>query len=292
MMPDPTTNLLGREWQTYTVFILLAIFASVGWLVLRVPREERGALFDCILGGVVGAVLAGRALHVAFWQAYFAQNRAQIWQVSDGSIEWHGALLGAIIGVGIVSRWRQVDLRWMARQAAWVIPLLGVAGWWGCAAGRCAYGDPVQLMSDYPLWMTWDAPDIYNVWEPRFAVQRLGASAAVGILALMLLLIWREWLPQRRAGLALLLISGVGFMLGFLRGDYAPVILGLRADQWLDGLTFLMGCGWLILAGQADGHGHTMPTLHSKLLAKMPDDYSSSKSSSSSPNNSSSNNSG
>lgn len=245
-MPNPTTAILGHPWQTYTLTLMIVLIGSVAWGVWRAPQGKRAATFDVCLGGVIGGVLVGRAVHVALWWAYFQQNTAQIWQLSDGSVDWRGALIGALVGAWGLSRWRSADVAWLARQAAWFVPLLATAGWWACAAGRCAYGAAVPFMSDYPPGMTWDAPDIYNVIEPRFAVQPMGAALSLIVWALMLLALRRDWFPRWRVGLALIMVSLISFGLGFLRGDTMPVWGALRADQWLDAGVALLGMGWIV----------------------------------------------
>lgn len=251
-MPNPTTIVFGHEWQTYTLALTLTLVACVAFIVLRAPQGQRGAVFDVCLGGLIGGVLVGRAIHVALWWGYFEQNTNQIWQLNDGSIDWHGAFIGAMIGVWLVSRWRKVDLAWLALQVAWLVPLLSMVGWWSCAAGRCAYGETVQFMSDFPIGTTWDAPDIYNVWEPRFAVQPLGYGFSFLVLVLMLAALQQKWLPHWRTGLAIILTGLIGFGLGFLRGDYVPFLGGLRADQWLDLGIIALGIVWIIITIRQD----------------------------------------
>ncbi len=81
-------------------------------------------------------------------------------------------------------------------------------------------------------------------------MQRAGAAFGLVLLALILLITWRGWLPGLRLWL-ILALTGVGlFFLGFFRADPTPMLLDHRADQVFDlGLllvsTVIGGLVWL-----------------------------------------------
>jgi len=89
---------------------------------------------------------------------------------------------------------------------------------------------------------------------PRFYTQSIGT-----LLALTLLLIERlaDWaartrkMPFNRFGLILALLSVGMFGIGFLRGDAALIVAGLRSDQWLDLITIVIALVLLVLLGRS-----------------------------------------
>jgi prolipoprotein diacylglyceryltransferase len=205
------------------------------------------------LAGIAGGLLVGRAVHVALNWAYFELERGEIWQLNAGGQDWRGAFLGALLGMWLMARLRDVPFDALLDGLAPVLPMIALAGWWGCGAAHCAYGKEVENLSFYPAWQVWEEADIYNLIAPRYATQRLGMILAWAALVIVLAVMWRGWLKWRRLWLALVLIAAGMFALGFLRGDYAVLLGGLRLGQWLDlALALLSIIG--LLKGIKTGH--------------------------------------
>ena len=233
-MLDSTLTFGPVTVQTMTLLLALAIAATAGSALRR--SERRGALADVMLGGLAGAVLLSRALHVLLNWAYFAYNTDEITRLHAGGLDWHGALVGALLGMVLAGRWRRVSVTALLDTLSPGLPLLALAAWGGCWAANCAYGAEVATLTAYPDPMAWEGPDIFGIYAPRFHTQLLGAGVATGLLLLAGLLAWRGWLRGRRFWLLLALLAASMFVLGFLRGDYAVAARGLRLDQWLDAL--------------------------------------------------------
>ena len=248
-MPDPFVTLGRFTLPTYTALLALGVLASVAALALayrwRYARPV-GPLVDACLGALLGGVVLARAGHVLLHRYYFEIHPDEIIRLSAGGLDWHGALVGGLLGFALVSRWRGLDARSLFDWLAPVVPALALLAWWGCGAAHCAYGAEVETLADYPGWLVWEAADVYNIRAPRYAVQPLGMGFSGGLLLLVLGLMWRGWLRGRLLGLALLVLALGMFALGFLRGDYNPTIGPLRADQALDLL--LAGGGLALLA--------------------------------------------
>ncbi|MFW5690965.1 MAG: prolipoprotein diacylglyceryl transferase family protein [Chloroflexota bacterium] len=210
-----------------------------------------GRLVDVLLLALLAGLIGARAVHVGLHWAYFQDHPAEILRLQAGGLAWHGAVAGALAGLWAGWRW------WLTRTpgaiypllgaAAVALPLIGFAGWWGCWHVHCAYGAEVATLADHPGWLVWEARDLTGDIVPRYAVQPVGMAASAVILAGVLLAGRRGWSARRRLGLALLLTAGSLFALGFLRGDPVAAWLGLRADQWLDGLLAAWGALLLLL---------------------------------------------
>lgn len=241
-MPEPTTFLLGQSLNTYTYFVGLALFAALILLIMftrgRISASEAS---NAYLAGVMLAIILGRAFHVALHWDYFALNTAEIMQVRAGGIDWHGAFIGALMGLGIVARVRRLDSAALADAAALALPLIAYAAWWGCAAVGCAYGAEVGNLAQYSPVVVWEQPDIYGLTAPRFAVQRLGAWLSVMLMALGVALALRGGLMGRRLWLMQVLFSAGMLGIAFYRGDAVIQWGALRADQVLDILFAIAG---------------------------------------------------
>jgi prolipoprotein diacylglyceryltransferase len=248
-MPPPLTSIGPLTIQTYTLLIGIGIVTGVGiavlagWLRGAAPV---GRVVDVALVAMAGGLLLGRALHVALHWVYFRDNTGEILRFTAGGLSWHGALIGALLGLWLAVRVRRLDLPRLLDDLAPSLPLLALMAWWGCGAARCGYGAEVDNLAHYPALLVWEVQDIFNMRAPRFATQPLGMMFSGALLALTLLITVRGWLRGRRFWLTLALLAAGMFALGFLRGDYAEIVVGLRADQWLDLLLLVTGLGMML----------------------------------------------
>src|SRR5687767_16040751 len=96
--------------RTYTVLLDLVILAGLALLAWYGHRREArsAAWFDAGLGALIGGLLIGRIVHVMIYWAYFAEHLDQTYQLWRGGIDWHGAVIGGLIGLALVSRWHGV----------------------------------------------------------------------------------------------------------------------------------------------------------------------------------------
>lgn len=227
------TTLFGRQWQNYTLALMIAITISIFWLVIRIPKEQRAKIFDVSLAGLVGGIFLGRVIHVWLNWVYFVDHTPEITRIyQQGGLNWHGIVIGTLFAGMLMARFRKVDFS--LDRLALVVPILAFAAWYGCATAGCAYGIAIERMSDYPPFLTWAENDIFRLISPRFATQALGMMWSVILLVIALFLNWRSWLEKRRLWLILFLLSMGTFAIGFLRGDYSFFVYNLRVTQWLD----------------------------------------------------------
>jgi len=233
-MLSPTTTIFSITMSTYTFLVGMGILISGGVVLLNTPSRQRAKVVDMLLVGLVGALVLGRIEHVLLNWGHFSFHTDEIIQFRQGGIDWHGALIGAGLGMLLVNRWRKVSMTLVISRLALAIPLIGFLAWWGCGSTSCAYGAEVETLSAYPSWLVWEGRDIFGLFAPRFRSQMMGMVLCGLLFLLTLFLIWRSWLVQGRFSLILLLFALIMFSLGFIRGDFAVRWGGLRADQWLD----------------------------------------------------------
>ena len=239
------TDIGPLRLQTFTLALALAIAASLG-LGLRQNPARRGAVVDACLGALLLGLIGARAGHVLLNWEYFAYNAGEILHVQAGGLDWHGGLLGGLLGLWLVARWRGLDAGQLLQTLSPALPLIALAGWWGCLAANCAYGREVDTLANYSPLLVAELPDVYGIPAPRYATQLFGLGLALVTSGLAGLLSWRGWLAAGRFWLLLALLSLGMFSIGFLRGDFAVMIVGLRADQWLDLEVLALSAGMLI----------------------------------------------
>ena len=93
---------------------------------------------------------------------------------------------------------------------------------------------------------------MYGIVAPRYNTQVFGMGLAVGLLAVNWIMERRRWLAGRRFWLLLAVLSAGMFVIGFYRGDAAPMVGGMRVDQWLDIGMFVISC-WLLVFSKSGG---------------------------------------
>ena len=229
------TTIYGQRIPSYSIILLIGVIASIAWVLMRTPKEKRLATLDTLLIALVSAVIIGRMVHVAVSWAYFSENMGVIWRIhQSGGINWHGAVIGAIITIISLGHWRNIDTDQLLDSFAMPIAVMALSGWWACSVAHCAYGVEIERMADYPAWMTWDANNIYGLQAPRFAVQPIGMWLSRFLIVLIFVLHWREWAKNYRLWIALIFVSFISFGLGFMRGDASKMFYELHIEQWLD----------------------------------------------------------
>jgi phosphatidylglycerol:prolipoprotein diacylglycerol transferase len=239
-MPDFYTTIGPLRLQTFTLVVGLAIIAALSLGVYRL-RDRRGAVVDAGLAALVGGVIGARALHVLLHWSYFAYHTDEILWVRAGGLSWHGALIGGLIGLRLAARWRRLGFSALLAAFTPALPLLALAGWWGCAAANCGFGAEVDTLANYPPLLVAERPDVYGIPAPRYNTVLFGLVLGAAVGGLMVWFLARRKLAARHFGLALALLSAGMFVIGFARADYAVQIAGLRADQWLDLGALLLG---------------------------------------------------
>jgi phosphatidylglycerol:prolipoprotein diacylglycerol transferase len=240
--------------QTFTLVVGLAIVLSAG---IGIQRARQGKLVspsgspvvlvtDSYLGALVGGVVVGRIFHVLLSWDYFRFNVQEAFNVSAGGLDWHGAVLGGLFGLYLITRWRKASFRDLLDPLTPALPLVGMAAWWGCLASACGYGQEVDNLSRYPAYAVTEAPDIFGIVAPRYNTQLYGVALSLLVLGLALLLLRLGWLRGSRFWVILLALSLGMFTIGFWRGDYSLYAFGLRADQVLDALLAAIAVGSLV----------------------------------------------
>lgn len=244
-------NLFLFSIRTFTLLVALAALLCF-LLAARQLQQRWQVTADVCLAALAGGLVGARVIHVLLQWSYFADNPGEAFRLNAGGLDWHGAVLGGLVGLGLVTRWRRLPFHHTLDALTPALPLLALASWVGCLAAFCGYGAEVATLAYYPAYAASETPDVYGIVAPRYNTQWFGIALAVCLLLIVALLQWRRghrrgWLATRRFWLVLALLSLGMFAIGFFRGDPVPVIAGLRADQVLDLLLAVLS-GWQLMA--------------------------------------------
>lgn len=243
-MPTFYTTIGPFTLQSFTLFLMFSILVSAG-INLAHAGKNRGKWADVYLAVLASGVIGGRAGHVLLHWEYFTYNTGEIWRLNSGGFDWHGAVFGGLIGLHLAARWQRINAAELLDSLALALPLIALAAWWGCLAANCGYGAEVDSLANYPSWMVSETRDVYGLPAPRYNTQLFGFIWSAFLFGLAAVMRWRGWLVYRQFPSILALMSLCMFIIGFWRGDYAIIIAGLRADQWVDAGILLLAISQL-----------------------------------------------
>lgn len=236
MIPSELGQIGPITIRTYTLLVDLAILVGLGVLAWQghVGYRRAGVWMDAGIGALVGGLVIGRLVHVLIYWAYFSEHANQTYQIWRGGIDWHGAVIGGLIGLAVVGRWRGVSFEVIAGVIAILLPIGAIMIYLGCYSMGCGYGREVESLADYPPMVVGELPDLFGVVAPRFASPLYGIIASV--MVLIVVLVSRRWIKRGDVlmWLALGLLGLAAFGIGFTRGDSMWMVGALRLDQVLD----------------------------------------------------------
>jgi phosphatidylglycerol:prolipoprotein diacylglycerol transferase len=243
-------------WSIPTFRLTVGIAVVVSVLVGVYWQRARGRLVDVYLGGLVMGIIGARVFHVALNWDYFTENRDEMWVIGAGGLDWHGAVLGGLLGIGLMLWLVLRMMRLIGRKddehavrlsfqqvvdgLTPALPLIGLGGWVGCLAAGCGYGKEVDTLANYPRWMASELVDVFGIVAPRYNTPYFGmALCGVGLLLVGLTVIWRRRsgavvVSGRRFWWLLALLSAGMFVIGVYRADHTLAFWGVRGDQILD----------------------------------------------------------
>lgn len=221
--------------RTYTLLLDAAVITAL--IVLVMAGRKRGHTIDWLdagLAALVGGLLGARVIHVLIYWPYFSDHLSETYRVWLGGLNWHGAVLGALLALWVYTRLRPVPFRALGDVLAPLLAVGMLAVSLGCVASGCGYGVEVPSLADYPSFIAAEQADLYGVVVPRLNSPGFGTAAAALIIAAVLGL---HSLVRKEGALiwiALVLIALAQFGIGFTRGDEVPLLGTLRIDQMFD----------------------------------------------------------
>lgn len=192
---------LAIRW--YALAYMAGLLLGWFWVVQLLKRRElwaedapltRQHIDDLIVAAAIGIILGGRLGYVLFYNpGYYLSNPAEILQVWQGGMSFHGGFLGFIIAFLIYARWKKLALGAMADLAAASVPI-------GLFTGRIANfvnGELFGRVTDVPWAFVFPAGGP----EPRHPSQLYEAGLEGILLFLILTLLIFRYGALKKPGL-------------------------------------------------------------------------------------------
>lgn len=228
--PVPRIGFIPINW--YGITFALG-FAAGGWLTLRwaakldVPRQKIESLLLWVL---VGTVVGARLYYVAQNDPLtYLKQPWTILEIWEGGLAYFGGLVGAIAAAFLYARYSHLQFLTLADLFAPAIPIGSAIGRISCGLDGMDYGTPTSLM-----WgVVYANPNSYAPIDgvPRHPDQfyELVGDAFIAWILLKI----RGRLRDGGVFIAYLIsFSVLRFFVFFVRGNVAPVALGLKNAQW------------------------------------------------------------
>ncbi len=254
-------TLFGMEFALRWYALAYIVGIVIGWRIVvaatrrpllwpgdRAPMESKD-VEDLLTWVILGVILGGRLGYVLFYQpGYFLANPAQILQVWQGGMAFHGGLLGVVLAVVLFSRSRGINWVSVADALCMVTPV-------GLLLGRIAnfinaelWGRPTDLPWGviFPSAAAQDCAGVVGLCA-RHPSQLYEAALEGLILGAILL-----WLGWRRGALRL-----PGTLTGVFFAGYGAARFLVEFVRQPDA-QFVSPGNPLGLAFHVDGYGLTM----------------------------------
>ena len=252
-IPSPSTGTLDLgplRLNAYGMMIALGVIAAVWLAGRRVERRGVGTREDIsslalitVPIGIVGA----RLYHVVTDWSRFSNDKFAILKIWQGGLGiWGGILFGVLSGV-LVARRRGIPIAATLTCIAPALPLAQSIGRWGNWFNQELFGRPTTL--PWALRVS-DSTAISagykagTTFHPTFLYESLACA-----LLVVVLLALDKRVPMRDGRLFAIYTAGYTafrFFIEGLRVDQAHHIGGLRLNQWVALIVFLISVAVIV----------------------------------------------
>lgn len=245
---DPVAFTIGSvaiRW--YGLMIALGVFVLVLWTFWQVKKYWPDFLPERVLAlaivGIPSAIIFARLIHVIDRWEYYSQNLNQI--IGGEGLTIYGAILGAVLGTWIYSRFRPFNYGFGADLVTPGIILAQIIGRIGCFLNGCCHGP--EISTSLPWSVIYLNPicaaDIKNV--PVHPTQ-LYEIVFLAFLFVIIMLLKSRLKPD--GSLFLVYLGGYSlwrFSIGFLRVN-EPFLFGMHQAQFIGIVVLIISAALLI----------------------------------------------
>lgn len=141
-------QLGGLTIRWYGVLIALGLVLALIY-ALNVCNRRYGVtqdkLLDCVLVGIITAIIGARLYYVAFKWDVYSQDPLSILYINAGGLAIYGGLIGALIGGLIVAKIVKVNIPALLDIACLGFLIGQGIGRWGNFMNQEAFGTPTDL---------------------------------------------------------------------------------------------------------------------------------------------------
>lgn len=235
---------IGREFISlgpitiywYAVLILIGI--GVAYLWVRYESEKRGlpkeTFADLLVWALPISIISARVYYVIFRWDQFADSPLSVFNIREGGIAIHGALIGAVLTAIIFARVKGLSFWKIADVAAPAILIGQAIGRWGNFVNQEVYGGEVSREFLEGLFLPeWIINQMYingTYYHPTFLYESLWSLVGVVIL----ILLRKVNLRQGELFFSYMIWYSVGrFFIEGIRLDYLLIGETLRTAQFI-----------------------------------------------------------
>lgn len=222
-----------------TGLVLALIYAMV--VCKRRYGVTQDKLLDCVLVGIITAVIGARLYFVAFKWDEYSKDLLSIFRINEGGLAIYGGLIGALVGGLIVAKIVKVNIPALLDIACLGFLIGQGIGRWGNFMNQEAFGTPTGL----PWGMVSENTGNIAV-HPCFLYESLWC-----LLGFVLLHFFSKKFRKYDGQIFLMYLAWYGFermIVEGLRTDslYTP-FFGLRVSQILSLVIMVIGLVFLII---------------------------------------------
>lgn len=148
LTPNPIAfTIFSLQIRWYAVLILSGIILGIILSIKRLKEVniDPDIFYDMIIFAMPLGVICARAYYVLFNLSYYLTNTNEIYKIWHGGLAIHGGIIGALIGVYLVCKYRKVNFLKFIDVVAPSILLAQAIGRWGNYFNMEAYGRQTTL---------------------------------------------------------------------------------------------------------------------------------------------------
>ena len=137
------------DFPVYWYCLLIASAVLIGMsLALRHARQfdlVQDDVLDALLLAIPLAIVCSRLFYVAFEWELYKDNLFKIFDTRSGGLAFYGGVIGGVLGVLIIARFKKIKLHRMVDFLIVYIPLGQAIGRWGNFFNQEAFGNNTTL---------------------------------------------------------------------------------------------------------------------------------------------------
>ena len=145
--PPNSFEVFGFSIYWYGVIIAAGFLLAVLYCMHRCGEFGLNSdnVLDTLIVGTPLAIIGARLYYVVFYFDLYRDNLWEIFAIRDGGLAIYGGIIGAIIGLLIVSHWRRFSAFAMLDLGCFGMLIGQFVGRWGNFINREAYGAETEI---------------------------------------------------------------------------------------------------------------------------------------------------
>ncbi len=253
-IPSPPSNGISLgplRLHMYGLLIVAGVFAAV-WLADRRWRSrggEPGTFAAIAIWGVPGGLIGARIYHIVTDYELYTHHPIGALEIWQGGLGIWGGIAGGTLAAWFYVRRHDLDFPAIMDAVAPALPLAQAIGRWGNYFNQELFGRPTNLPWGVKIAVA-NRPAAYinNVaFHPTFLYESLWD------LAVVLLVLYIEKHVRLRKGylfgVYVALYTFGRFFTEYMRIDFAHKILGLRINDWVSVIIFVVATAIVLRKG-------------------------------------------